>query len=471
LLLSLLVLLALLVAATAAQAAFSPLGTLSGAGQNASRVEIAVSPSGDAAFVWRRFDGTSATCCTRIEARFRSASGTLGPVLTLSDASQNADHPPQVGIDASGRAVFVWRRFDGTGPECCARIQTRARTAAGALTATKNVSASGQNATAPQVAVEPDGDALIAWSRFDATDPGCCERIQMRARSPAGVLGSISTLSRAGHHSDDPEVAVDPDGDAVFIWERFVPTSPGCCKLIEARARSAAGTLSATQPLSALSVNAGDPRIRMDSSGGAVFSWLRSDQSSPGCCNRAQTRSRSPTGTLSAIQTISAAGQNAADGEVGVDASGNAILAWTLPDGTSPPGCCDIVQYRTRTAAGVLSTTKVLSVAGQNAAGSNLAVDENGNAVFAWARGDGTSPPDCCNRIQVRTRSAAGVLGAVQTLSAAGENAARPSIGLDPDGGANPNSPDGILAWPRFDGTAPPDCCNRIQAAIQVASP
>jgi hypothetical protein len=464
---ALVILLACLAVAVSAQASFSAPTTISAGGQNASRPEVAVTPSGTAVFVWRRFDGTNAGCCTRIQTRTRSASGVFSPVQTLSAPGQNADHPPQVGVDNSGNAVFVWRRFTGTSPECCAIIQTRARSAGGTLSSVQSLSSPGQNATAPQVAVAPNGNAIIAWSRFDGSGPGCCERIQIRTRSAAGTLGPVETISRAGHHGDDPEVAVDPAGNAVFVWERFVPTSPGCCKLIEGRARSATGTLSAVQALSTLSVNAGDVRVAVDAGGDAVFSWLRSDQTSQACCIRAQTRARSAAGTLSPVQTISNPGQDASDAEVGVDADGDALLFWTRRDGTSQ-ACCDRVQARSRSTTGTLGPIQILSAGGQRAVAPRLGVDANGNAVIAWARADGTAPPSCCTLIQARSRSAAGVLSPTQTLSASGQNASRPVVGVDPDGGADSGVADAVVAWPRFDGTTA-DCCSRIQVAVQVA--
>jgi hypothetical protein len=61
------------------------------------------------------------------------------------------------------------------------------------------------------------------------------------------------TLSPAGQDASSPQVAVDPNGNAVFVWQRYDDTvdcpsdfagapGPGCLR-IQTRARSAAGTL------------------------------------------------------------------------------------------------------------------------------------------------------------------------------------------------------------------------------------
>jgi hypothetical protein len=141
--------------------------TLSGAGQNATAAEVAVDPNGTAVIAWTRSDGTN----QRIEALTRSAAGVLSGNQILSDAGQNAgDH--QVAVDPNGVAVFVWSRLDGTsdcGGTGCDRIQARVRLATAILSPPQTLSGAGQNASEPQVAVDPNGNAVATWGRSDGT--------------------------------------------------------------------------------------------------------------------------------------------------------------------------------------------------------------------------------------------------------------------------------------------------------------
>jgi hypothetical protein len=64
-------------------------------------------------------------------------------------------------------------------------------------------------------------------------------------------------------------------------------------------------------------------------------------------------------------------------------------------------------------------------------------VDAGGNAVFVWQGSEGGT--DCggfsCSRAEVRTRSAAGTLGAIQDISPAGESTYEdPQIAVNPNG-------------------------------------
>jgi hypothetical protein len=421
------------VAATPASAAWSAPFALSSSGQNATNPQVAVDDDGEAVFVWERVDASGDL---RIQARARSAAGALSPVQTLSDAGEDASLP-QVAVDAVGDAVFTWRRFDGTNN----RIQARARSASGTLSAVQTLSTSGRNADMPQVAVDTTGDAVFTWSRFDGTN----WRAQVRARSAAGTLSAVKHLSPIGQNAYYPHVAVDADGDAVFVWERF----DGANWRAQAVARSAAGTLSPVQTLSAAGESALFPQVAVDDDGDAVFTWRRFDGSGDFCCWRAQARARSAAGILSAVQTLSSSGQPAFDPHVAVDADGDAVFAWVREDG-SGTFCCFRAQAKARSAAGTLSGVQTLSEAGQNAQSARVAVDADGDAVFTWERSDGTNV-----RVQARTRSANGALSRpVQTLSSAGQDAKIPQVAVDTTG-------DAVATWRRSDGTN-----TRVQGAV-----
>jgi hypothetical protein len=112
-----------------------------------------------------------------------------------------------VADDAKGNAVFAWERYDGTNE----RIQARTLSAAGTRGSTQTLSAAGGDAIYPQVEVDPNGNAVFAWERccYDGTNN---QPIQARARSAAGILSSTQTLSAVGQTAATAQVAVDPNG-------------------------------------------------------------------------------------------------------------------------------------------------------------------------------------------------------------------------------------------------------------------
>jgi hypothetical protein len=85
---------------------------------------VGVDAGTNAVFVWTQGASGCGTpgLCYRIQTRSRSAGGTLSAVRDLSTAGQNAIEP-QVGVAANGVAAADWRRFDGTTSSCCYRVQ------------------------------------------------------------------------------------------------------------------------------------------------------------------------------------------------------------------------------------------------------------------------------------------------------------------------------------------------------------
>jgi hypothetical protein len=289
--------------------------TLSAAGHDANDPQVAVNPStGDAVVVWQRSDGTN----NRVQDRARTAAGTWSAIQTLSDAGGDAGDP-QVGLDSAGNAVVVWERFDGTNQ----RVQARVRSAGGGLSAVQTLSAAGHDAVLPQVGVDPGGDAVVVWPRHDGTN----YRVQARARAAGGTVSAIQTLSAAGQDAVGPQVAVDSGANAVVVWQGFDGTN----RRIEARARSAGGVVGPIQTMSAAGQDAFVPQVAADSAGNAVLVWERSD----GSTYRVQARTRTAGGAVSATQTLSAAGESGLDPQLGLDSAGNAVVVWYRSDGSN----------------------------------------------------------------------------------------------------------------------------------------
>jgi hypothetical protein len=450
-----LVLIAVLAPATS-NAAFTSPFFYSPAAQSSTQHDVALDASGDAVAVWQRFDGAN----TRIEARARSAGGVLSPMQTLSVAGQDANFP-QVAVDAAGDAVVVWARKDGSGP-CgsggCVRIQARARSAGGVLGPVLTLSPAGQNSHDFDVAIDADGDAVAVWNRSDGSSGSCCRRIQARAISAGGVLGPVQVLSAPGQHADAPRVAVDADGDAVAVWTRF----DGTAVRIQARARSAGGVLGPVQILSVGGQSATAPQVAIDAGGDALFVWQRPDGTGP-CgingCPKVEAVARSAGGVLGPVQRLSNTPRGGSFPQVAVDADGDALAVWRALDATTncSGGGCFRIQARARSAAGGLGTVLTLSTSGQNADFPQVGIDSDGDAVAVWQRFDGAS-----FRSQARARTAGGALGAVQTLSPAGQNIVDPQVDVAATGIA-------LASWERSDGLG--QCfggssCTRVEAAV-----
>jgi hypothetical protein len=416
----------LLLAAPAQAAWTSPL-EISPASGTSGGPQVAVDAHGNAIFVWGRRVGTD----MRVQTRVLAADGTLSPIQTLSESSGNR-YPmvPEVAVDPAGDSVFVWRRFNGTRYV----LESRARSADGTLSPVQTVAVD-PSFDGAQVAVDRSGNAVFVWEG-DAGIHGF--RIQARARAADGTLSPVQDLSRTG--AADPEIAVDDTGQAVFVWDTNVAAHGGQANQVQTRTRSPSGSLSPVSNVAQVIDTTPpfyfselDPQVDVDPSGDAVFVWTFLNRTH----RRVQTRARAATGAYSALQTL--AGPEAFDPQVAVNPMGNAVVAWRASVGRG-----DVVQGRARAASGVLSPIQPISGDLPGFDPPQVAVDGAGTAVFVWDVTDATH-----NLLRARTRLPDGTLGALQTLSRGRQAVHSPQVDLTSDGQA-------VAVWRNGD---------RIQAA------
>ncbi len=258
---------ALLAGSSPALGAFGTPVDLSAAGGNASDPRIAVGPDGATTAVWYRFDGAEFI----VQAATRPAgSATFGAPVDLSAAGGNASDP-QIAIGPDGAATAVWRRSNGSGTRI---VQAATRPAGSATFGTPvDLSATGQNADYPQIAIGPDGAATAVWYRYDGAD-----YLVQAATRPAGsaTFGAPVDLSAASGNAYNPQIAIGPDGAATAVWYRYDGTNT----TIQAAIRPAgSATFGTPVDLSATGQTADNPQIAIGPDGAATAVWRRSNGS------------------------------------------------------------------------------------------------------------------------------------------------------------------------------------------------
>jgi hypothetical protein len=411
--LGLLVVAALALPGSTSAATWLPVETLSAGGAQAIEPQVALDSNGNALAIWHR--------AGFVQTRFRPLGGSFGPAQDLSLPGGNALRG-QVAFDAAGNALTAWGRT-AAAPDF---VQARSRSAGGSLGALQTV-ATGDVLTDPGVAVDSAGNALVVWSR--RLMPGDDLLVETRFRPAGGAFQAIQTHSSPGVNASREQVAMDPAGNALVVWQR--PTFGD--NRVQARFRPAGGGFGMTQNLSVANAHAERPRVEFDPDGDALVTWALESV--------VQTRFRPAGGNFGPTQDISSAALNAGAAQLAVDPAGNAIFVW----GTF--GATDRVQARLRSAGGGLGPVENVSAPGVDSESPQVAVDAVGNAVAVWVRNDGTN-----DRVEAGFRPAGGSFEPAQTLSTAGQDADEPQVAMDPAGNA-------LVVWHRFDGSF-----DRVQA-------
>ncbi|MCW2978480.1 MAG: hypothetical protein JWO14_207 [Solirubrobacterales bacterium] len=373
--------------------------------------EVAVDSGGDAVAVWKGYVGADEV----VEAASRQAGGSWQAPVELSGSGHDASEP-QVAVDSDGDAVAVWKRREGADYT----VEAASRPAGGNWQAPVDISTIGQNASGPQVAVDPGGDAVAVWELYDGTD-----HIVQAATSPAGGSWQAPVdLSTIGQNASEPQVAVDPGGDAVAVWKGSDSTN----FIVQASTSPAGGSWQAPVDLSAATRNALEPQVAVDPGGDAVAVWERYD----GADYIVQAATSAAGGSWQTPVDLSAATQNALEPQVAVDPAGDAVAVWERYDGADY-----IVQASTSPPGGSWQTPVDLSAAGQDAIEPQVAVDPDGDAVAVWEN-------ETDLNAEAASRPSGGSWQAPVAIPG-GHDAHVPQVAVDPAG-------DALAVWEGYEG-------------------
>ena len=292
---------------------WQPVSDLSAIGGAAVKVDLAVDAAGNATAVWVRDDGTHDI----VQSATRPAGGAWSAPVDLSAPGADAV-TPQVAVDPDGHATAVWERADA---DAYVRVQSAARPPGGAWSAPVDVSVTGGSARNAQVAVDAAGTATATWVRYDGTN----RIVQTAQRARGGVWTGLVDLSATGQNAQEPDLAVNSSGAAIVAWSR----SDGTDLIAQAATRdSSTGPWSGATSLSAPGAFGIHPDVAIDDAGRATAVWRRFDT-----VYVTQTATREPGGSWGSTSTLSTAGVPTYEATVATNGEGAMVVAWAERSG------------------------------------------------------------------------------------------------------------------------------------------
>ncbi len=360
--------------------AFSAPLELGGSGFDVFGVpQSAIDDDGDAVVVWQGHEGLDPDVLLRVATR--PAGGSFGPPLTLSAQDGASLVHPQVATNAAGDTVVAWTRAAGQSIV----VQAVVRPAGGTFSEPAELSEPASLITPPRVAIDAAGRATVVWAQITAET----HTVQAATRPAGGPFAATVDLTAAAQVGSFPgpgavggvDVATNAAGDAVAVWTRQDDAGNG---IVQAASRPAGAA--AFAPYADVSVagrNADSPQVAVDGAGNAVAVWMRND----GTSFVAQAASRPAGGSFGAPVDLSLAGGEGWAPQVALNPAGDAVVAWRRSNGTNT-----IVQAAVRRAgAAAFAPTTDLSPAGRDATDPQIGVDAHGDALVAWRRSNGTN--------------------------------------------------------------------------------
>lgn len=230
---------------------------------DAERPQLAVNPSGHAVAVWHQSDGVR----ENIWSSWLTSDGEWeDPVLIEHNDAGHAGRP-QVAMDPQGNAIAVWYQDDGSH----IGIWANRLTLNAGWGNPRRIDGNGAGDTrAPFVAMDPSGNAVAVWRQWN----GAQVQIWANRFTPGPAWGSAQRIDAAVGDADSPEVGVDAEGHALAVWTQFdgIRVEPWANLFIPSRGWGMAERIGGT-PLG----DTFDAHVAVSESGRAVAVWVQED--------------------------------------------------------------------------------------------------------------------------------------------------------------------------------------------------
>jgi hypothetical protein len=279
--------------------------------------------------------------------------------------------------------------------------------------------------SSPQVAMSPDGEAVVVDEHFETIRAW---RHTLEEDFAGGTFGEAVSPeeSLCCRRPEAPAVAIDPNGDIVVVWQEQIPISGGTGVYTSFRPHG--GSFSPPTFVS----QGTNPDAAIDANGEEIVSWLFDD----GTSTVVEAATASKGGPFSSPTRLTGNGGDASDVRVSVDPGGDAIVSWTRSIGTSSD-----LEAAVREAGGhfpapdgqgdATELGEAKPTAPAEAPLQQIVMDSSGEAIAVWE-----APSDAVQ--DARLTPGESSFGAAATL---GTTSAFPWVAMDEAGEA-------VVDWP-----------------------
>ncbi len=289
-------------------------------------------------------------------------------------------------MNANGDGMAVWEEISDascSNDEDCSRFTVKVRRYFPDVGWSKSTSLASEVSSGvmhPRLALNAAGNAVAIWSERN----GAHRNIRVSRFTPRDGWHKIEQLTNNANNAQDPDVALDDDGNAMAVWTQF----EGQRANVYASRYTPAGGWSAPVLIEHQdSGSAWRTWIDIDRDGNAIALWLQSD----GIRYSAWSNRHTPNagwGTAQAIESSDAGDVVGID--MAMDAQGNAVVAWEEFDRALSGAHTNVWanRYFANSGWGVAELLEIDDAG--SATFPQIAMDAAGNALVVWSQNDGT---------------------------------------------------------------------------------
>jgi hypothetical protein len=237
---------------------------------------IAMAASGEFVVAWQSLesdaDPLTLTCTDDVDGydivarQFSAQAVALAAEFAVNATVGFAQKEPAVAMDVDGDFVIAWQSFiSGSGQDIMVRPFAADATPGTEFRANNTIAG---DQTLPAIAMAADGDFTVVWQGPDAAGNGIfMRRYDSGANQQTGTDQAVNTTT-AGEQVA-PAVAVDADGDIVVVWHQGTPGD-----VFYQRFNAAGAAQGTERPANATTASdQAFPAVAADADGDFVIAW------------------------------------------------------------------------------------------------------------------------------------------------------------------------------------------------------
>jgi Fibronectin type III domain len=284
-------------------------------------VPVGIDDTGNAVVAWPRWDHTGPTFDI-LANRYVLGSGWEGPVTIQSGGSGDLFYA-DLYMAPSGNAIFVWLKQDPAGNF---EVLSSVYTAGSAWGTAETIKSDSGSAGLVNIAGDSSGNAIAAWAQaVDST----YEIAANRYAAGTGWEGAVVVSTDSGMASG-LDIASDPDGNAVLTWSR--EELPGSNDMVASRYIPGTGWQTTVDTVESGTDAIYNVLVVSDPFGNVLASWHRDDDGDE-IYDAYAVRYVSDIG-WETPETIDSGSGTSYPPHIAFDTEGNAIAVWYQDDGT-----------------------------------------------------------------------------------------------------------------------------------------
>ena len=292
-----------------------------GAGSALGESRIVMDAAGNATVVWPQSNADPSHQDIWAN-RYLVGSG-WGAATLLGVATAGTSFEPRLGVDHAGNVVVTWRQ--PVVPAGLFSVWSNRFVVGSGWNGPLLVEGTNDQPSWPTVAVDGPGNAMALWAQRGATGP---HEIGFNRFVPGAGWGTAAIFG-LGVTSLDPQIELDSMGNGMAAW-RMADAGPATFSTYARRYSITSGWEAPVRMDTASAGNSSEPQVGVDPAGNAISIWIRNDGTSN---NIMANRFKAGLGWGTA-ELLEANVNHAFHPKMDVDANGNAMALWIQYDGT-----------------------------------------------------------------------------------------------------------------------------------------